>query len=766
NTGTLVRTGYSFIGWGISSTDTVNQYVSGNTFTVGTNNIAFWARWSANTYRVTFNANGGTGAPSKAYDDYTTAGTAIALATRGTLAKTGYNFNGWGLTAVSTPVADPFTTTANVELYAQWTIANFAVTYAAGTYGSGTVPTQANVNYGSNFTVAPSTGLTGSDGTNPYAFVSWSDGTKTYAPGQSILMGAGAVTLTAQWTRVYNVKYSFNGGSVSTPISDQQKISGDTIVISAVVPTRDGYEFSSWKDQSGEDATAGANYVVRDNHYLLYAQWTAKPYTVTYDVNGGNSVVPTQANRTIGQIFTVAAAPTKNGHNFVYWSDGTKNYNAGADYEVGTNNITLQAIWTPQIYQISYSFNGGTGTPIAAQNYTFGTGAATLPASGPSRQEFSFRGWSNSPTATTGVFSYEPSGNILLHAVWVTSVYRLTFNAGSGISDTATATVTIGQSMTLPGATRANYTLQGWSIAPTGGTLLLTTSPYTPTTDATLYAQWAPQIFTVTYNGNGGTAGKVSDSISYTSQTPIPLPSATRTSYVFNGWYSQASGGYLLGNAGTNYSPTGSVTAYAQWIQGSLSGMGPATLIAQITVRDGINTGFTAGCNGSTATVTYTAGALPDGTVITAYLENSTARVTSLLLTPASPILSLIIAWVAPDGTVPETAAGKPIVMTVTNSSITAGSKIYGLVGNQPDLLGVALVDGQVQVSITKDPAVVVAMVAPDAPTSVTATAINESSATISWTASAINGGSAIIKYVATAGAGKSCESVTTSCVI
>jgi uncharacterized repeat protein (TIGR02543 family) len=766
NTGTLVRTGYSFIGWGISSTDTVNQYVSGNTFTAGTNNIAFWARWSPNTYRVTFDANGGSGSPSKAYDDYTTAGTAIALATRGTLAKSGYDFAGWGLSAVSTPVADPFTTTANIDLYAQWTVANFAVTYLAGTYGSGTVPTQANVNYGTSFTAAASTGLTGSDATNTYEFVSWSDGTRTYAPGQSILMGAGAITLTAQWTRVYNVKYSFNGGSVSTPIADQPKIAGQSITVSSVVPTRDGYEFATWKDQSGEEATAGANYVVRDSHYLLYAQWTAKPYTVTYDVNGGNSVAPTQANRTIGQIFSVATAPTKNGYEFEHWSDGRNNYNAGSDYQVGTSNVVLQAIWTAKVYQISYNFNGGTGTPISPQNYTFGSGPATLPASGPTRFEHNFVGWANSITATTGAFTYEPSGNIMLHAVWVTSVYRLTFNAGSGVSDTATATVTIGQSITLPGASRANYTLQGWSTSLSGGTLLLTADPYIPTTDAILHAQWVPQVFTVTYNGNSGTAGKASDSVAYNAATPIQLPSASRPNYVFKGWYSQASGGYLLGESGANYSPTGSIIAYAQWIQGSLSGMGPATLIAQITVRDGIDTGFTAGSNGSTATVAYTAGALPDGTVITAYLENSPDRVASLLQTAASPILSLIIAWVAPDGTVPDTAVGKPIVMTVKNSSITAGSKVFGLVGNQPDLLGVALVDGQVQVSITKDPAVVVAMVSPDAPTGVTANAINESSATVSWTASANNGGSAIIKYVATAGAGKSCESVTTSCVI
>jgi uncharacterized repeat protein (TIGR02543 family) len=307
--------------------------------------------------------------------------------------------------------------------------------------------------------------------------------------------------------------------------------------------------------------------------------------------------------------------------------------------------------------------------------------------------------------------------------------------------------------------------LQGWSIAPTGGSLLLAASNYTPTADATLYAQWVPQVFTVTYNGNRGTAAKASDSMTYNTQTPVVLPSATRANYVFSGWYSDATGGYLLGQAGASYLPAASVTAYARWIQGSLSGMGPATLIAQITVRDGINTGFTAGSNGSTATVAYTAGGLPDGTVITAYLENSPERVTSLLQTPATPVLSLIIAWVAPDGTVPDTNPAKPIVMTVTNSSITAGSKVYGLVGNQPELLGIALIDGQVQVSITKDPAVVVAMVAPDAPTGVSATAGGKASTTVSWTAPS-DGGSDITKYFVTDGAGKSCDTVTTSCTI
>ena len=766
NTGPLSRIGYSFAGWGYNSTETDQIFQSGQGYTVGANNVTFYAVWSANTYTVTYDSNGATGSPSKATDSYTTASTAITLATVGSMAKTGYNFAGWGLAASSTPVADGYTVAANTRLYAQWNIASFAVTYLAGTNGSGNVPTQNAVNYGANFTVAPSAGLSATDGTYTYAFVSWMDGAgATYAPGQSYLMGAAPVTLTAQWTRIYNVKYSFNGGSVSTPIPDQQKVSGDIITVSSVIPTRDGYTFTTWQDQGGRSAATSSTYTVSDNHYLLYAQWTPISYTVTYDTNGGGNN-PSERTHVIGDIFTVASAPTRSGYDFAYWSEGSAHYNAGGSYQVSTHPVALQAQWTPQVYQISYDFNGGTGNPISPTSYTFGTAPATLPSTGITRDDFNFSGWSSSATASSGTYTFTPSGNILLHAVWVSSVYHLTFNAGSGFSDTATAKVTIGQGIALPSATRANYTLLGWSTQQSGGSTFAAGASFTPSADATLFAQWTLQIFTVTFDGNHGSPSVATATMTYGSSTPIVLPTASRLNYVFNGWYSDPIAGYLIGAATANYSPTTSITAFAHWIQGSLNGMGAATQIAQVTVHAGIDSSFTAGSNGSTVAVNYSADSLPDGTVITAYLENSTARVTPLLGMNATTILSLVVTWVAPDGTVPNTTPGKPITISVSNASITAGSKVYGLLGNNPTLLGIATVDGVVTVEITQDPAVVVALVSPDAPTAVIAVAIDQSSATISWSEPAHNGGSAITGYTATSSGGQSCTSATTSCAI
>lgn len=68
---------------------------------------------------------------------------------------------------------------------------------------------------------------------------------------------------------------------------------------------------------------------------------------------------------------------------------------------------------------------------------------------------------------------------------------------------------------------------------------------------------------TVTFNGNGGTVSKSSLSVTKGRSMGNNIPSATRTGYTFNGWYTAKSGG-------TKYSTTtainSNITLYAQWI--------------------------------------------------------------------------------------------------------------------------------------------------------------------------------------------------------
>lgn len=116
------RTGYSFQGWGTSSSDTSVDYSAGATYSANAS-ITLYAIWKANTYTVSYNANGGSGAPSSQTKTY---GVDLTLSsTKPT--RTDYNFKGWGTSASATTVSyasgAKYTSNAAITLYAIWEIA-------------------------------------------------------------------------------------------------------------------------------------------------------------------------------------------------------------------------------------------------------------------------------------------------------------------------------------------------------------------------------------------------------------------------------------------------------------------------------------------------------------------------------------------------------------------------------------------------------------------------------------------------------------------
>lgn len=116
------RNGYSFQGWGTSSGDTTVDYNPGATYS-SNSGITLYAIWKANTYSVTYNANGGSGAPgaqTKTHDVNLTLSKTIPTLTN-------YNFKGWGASASSTAVlyspGGTYSNNAGITLYAIWELA-------------------------------------------------------------------------------------------------------------------------------------------------------------------------------------------------------------------------------------------------------------------------------------------------------------------------------------------------------------------------------------------------------------------------------------------------------------------------------------------------------------------------------------------------------------------------------------------------------------------------------------------------------------------
>ncbi len=116
------RTGYTFKGWATSSTATSATWSAGGSYTTNAANTLY-AVWAVNTYTVSYNANGGTGAPTAQTKTY---GKALTLSST-IPKKTNYNFKGWATSSTATTrtydAGESYTANAAVTLYAVWELA-------------------------------------------------------------------------------------------------------------------------------------------------------------------------------------------------------------------------------------------------------------------------------------------------------------------------------------------------------------------------------------------------------------------------------------------------------------------------------------------------------------------------------------------------------------------------------------------------------------------------------------------------------------------
>lgn len=115
------RTGYTFLGWATTSAGDV-KYKPGAIYSSNAP-LTLYAKWSANSYTITYNANGGTGAPSNQTKYH---GTDLTLSTvKPTRAN--YNFVGWSDTLSATTAkfspGDKYTSNSGITLYAVWSLA-------------------------------------------------------------------------------------------------------------------------------------------------------------------------------------------------------------------------------------------------------------------------------------------------------------------------------------------------------------------------------------------------------------------------------------------------------------------------------------------------------------------------------------------------------------------------------------------------------------------------------------------------------------------
>jgi len=145
------------------------------------------------------------------------------------------------------------------------------------------------------------------------------------------------------------------------------------------------------------------------------------------------------------------------------------------------------------------------------------------------------------------------------------AVYILSY-ATQGGNTIADGIYELGNSATLPSATRAGFTFQGWNTVANGtGTAYTAGANLTmPANDITLYAQWQAIPYSLTFNTQGGSS--ISTLSNQTAGTEVQLTTPTRSGYIFKRWNTTAD------NSGTSYTgsavytvPAANTTLYAIW---------------------------------------------------------------------------------------------------------------------------------------------------------------------------------------------------------
>lgn len=416
-------------------------------------------------------------------------------------------------------------------------------------------------------------------------------------------------------TTKYTVTFNANAEGISGTTSTKVFEYGVWDTLSKNGFTRVGYDFVGWATEPKgtlvylDEAAAKFPREGADEKVLeitLYALWTAKEYTIIYDLGGGtiserkDSVKFAEqlnVNKPIRYGYTLKTF-TLNG-KAVNFSGTSVTFDINATfintYLTDDNDTTLVFVaeWEVNTFNVTFDANGGKFTDNATfklVNNTFGEDYC-MPEKEPTRLGYIFAGWD---LPESGKVESESAHTI--YAKWTPIDYTVIFDFNGGSVDGVTGrdNVTISYNVRtendkeiknyvdLAQLTKEGYNFLGWKIKSGNGVsdktyvgrltleqILAVTGSVTEQEGKhviTLVAQWEEIEYTITYITNGGnitSEAKDYDS-AYTAQnTSIKLPQISFTGYDFGGWYEDSD--FSVQFSGSKPEQLKNLVLYAKW---------------------------------------------------------------------------------------------------------------------------------------------------------------------------------------------------------
>ncbi len=402
NTGSLTRTGYTFAGWNTAANGSGTNYAAGGSYTANAP-ATLYARWTPNTYPITYNGNGNTGGSIPAAQTKIHDVTLTLQGNTGSLSRTGYTFAGWNSAANGTgtnyAAGGTYTPNTAATLYARWTLNTYTVT-GTRTSTNGTItPATRTVNHGSTttFTITPNVGYTAS-----------ASGCGGSLSGTTYTTGVITANCTVTATFTLNT-YTVTGTRTSTngTITPATRTVNHGATTTFTITPNVGYTASASGCGGSLSGTTYTTGVITAN-CTVTATFTLNTYTVTGSAGANGTITP--ATRTVNHGATTTFTITPN-VGYTASASGCGGSLSGTTYTTGviTANCTVTATFTIMSFALTTNKSGtGTGTltsnpagincgATCSTNYNYGT-SVTLSHTAAANSLFT--GWSGACTGT------------------------------------------------------------------------------------------------------------------------------------------------------------------------------------------------------------------------------------------------------------------------------------------------------------------------------------------------------------------------------
>lgn len=312
-------------------------------------------------YYLYFDANGGTGEPSriiKTAEDKTSTFRITIPSTEPT--RDGYTFRGWSTSSTASSAeytaGDRVTIDYNdLTLYAVWQENKqtyYAYLYYNANGGSGAPSTQSDSIYASSASGSKSFTISSTKPTKSgYDFLGWSTSSNassaSYQPGGSISVSYGSSkTLYAVWKQAEYTStliFDANGGSgaPSKLTHTDTTTTSHTFTIPSTKPTRDGFLFKGWSDSKTASAASyqpgGSISVPYNGTKTLYAVWEQAKITITSN--------PALTSLKVGQAWSYTPAASVDGCavsvSGADWLSASNGKVSGTPTKAGTYTVTI-----------------------------------------------------------------------------------------------------------------------------------------------------------------------------------------------------------------------------------------------------------------------------------------------------------------------------------------------------------------------------------------------------------------------------------------